>query len=95
MPGTYRTLVHPKDGKSTRYVWPSQSRNSLLTWKVFGRRTDGFPEKLVPGAEGDHAGHLARGGLPYSPFKGSIMPPPEAVAGTYGDPTARRSRSRR
>jgi hypothetical protein len=82
-PAGYHNLVHSGDGKSTRYVWPSQSRNSLLTWKLFGRRTDGFPEKLVPGAEGDHQGHLNRGGLPYSPFQGSIMPPPEAVAGTY------------
>jgi len=79
LPGTYRTLVHSGGSKSTRYLWPSQSRNSLLTWKVFGRRTDGFPEKLVPGAEGDHAHHLTRGGLPYSPFKGPMMPPPDAV----------------
>jgi hypothetical protein len=86
IPATYHTLVHPRDSKSTRYLWPSQSRNSLLAWKVFGRRTDGFPEKMVPGAEGDHGGHLARGGLPYSEFKGSIMPPPEAVAGTYDGP---------
>jgi hypothetical protein len=78
-PGTYRTLVHPKDSKATRYVWPSQSRTSLLTWKVFGRRTDGFPEELVASAKGDYSGHLARGGLPYVAFKGSIMPPPEAV----------------
>jgi hypothetical protein len=87
---TYRTLVHPRDSKSTRYVWPSQSRNSLLTWKLFGRRTDGFPEKLVPGAEGDHAAHLARGGSPYGPFKGGIMPPPGAVAGTYDGPAGRK-----
>jgi hypothetical protein len=87
---TYHTLVHPKDGKSTRYVWPSQSRNSLLTWKVFGRRTDGFPEKMVPGAEGDYQGHLNRGGLPYSAFKGSIMPPLEAVAGTYDGPDGKK-----
>ncbi len=79
VPGTYRTLVHPKDSKATRYVWPSQSRNSLLTWKVFGRRTDGFPEKLIESAKGDFRGHLDRGGIPYEPFKGSIMPPPEAV----------------
>jgi len=78
-PGTYHTLLHPRDSKATRYLWPSQSRNSLLTWKIFGRRTDGFPEKMVKGAEGDHAGHLARGGIPYRAFKGSIMPPPEAV----------------
>jgi hypothetical protein len=41
---------------------------------------------MVPGAEGDHQGHLNRGGIPYAPFKGSIMPPPEAVAGTYEGP---------
>src|SRR5439155_26546417 len=78
-PGTYRTLVHPASAKAARYVWPSQSRNSPLAWKLFGRRTDGFPEKVIPGAERDHASHLARGGDPYRPFKGSIMPPPEAV----------------
>jgi hypothetical protein len=89
-PVAYDTLVHPRDAKSTRYLWPSQSRNSLLTWKVFGRRTDSFPEKLVRGAESDHAGHLARGGLPYSPFKGSIMPPPKAVAGTYVGPDGKK-----
>ncbi len=94
-PVTYRTLVHPKDGKSTRYIWPSQSRNSLLTWKLFGRRTDGFPEKLVPGAEGDHASHLARGGLPYSPFEGSIMPPPEAVTGDHAKVTPLSDEQRR
>jgi hypothetical protein len=79
VPGTYRTLVHPKDSKSRRYVWPSLARNSLLTWKIFGRRTDGFPEKLIESAKGDHTGHLVRGGEPYEPFKGSIMPPPDAV----------------
>lgn len=86
LPGTYRNLVYPKDAKSERYIWPSQSRNSLLTWRLVGRRTDGFPEKLVPGAESDYHGHLARGGQPYRPFKGSIMPPLEAVAGTFANP---------
>jgi mono/diheme cytochrome c family protein len=89
-PATYHTLLHPKDSKSRRYLWPSQSRNSLLTWKLFGRRTDGFPEKLVPGAQGDYQGHLNRGGLPYSPFEGSIMPPPKAVAGTYEGPDGKK-----
>jgi hypothetical protein len=89
-PATYHTLLHPKDSRSTRYLWPSQSRNSLVTWKLFGRRTDGFPEKLVPGAQGDYQGHLNRGGLPYSPFKGSIMPPPEAVAGAYEGPDGKK-----
>ena len=78
-PATYHRLVHSGDAKTTRYIWPSQTRTSLLTWKLFGRRTDGFPEKMVPGAEGDHSGLLARGGQPYAPFKGSVMPPPQAV----------------
>jgi hypothetical protein len=82
----YRALVHPSNPKAKRYLWPSQSRNSLLTWKLFGRRTDGFPEKLVAGAERDYASHLARGGLPFTPFRGSIMPPPKAVTGDYEGP---------
>jgi len=77
-PATYRTLVHSGDRKTRRLVWPSQSRNSPLAWKLFGRRTDGFPEKMVKGAEGDHHGLLARGGDAYAPFKGNVMPPPEA-----------------
>lgn len=82
-PRTYLTLVHPRDSKATRYLWPSQSRNSLLIWKLFGRRLDGFPEKMVPGAEADFQGHLNRGGIPYKEFTGTIMPPPKAVVGDY------------
>ena len=36
-PGTYRTLVHPKNSKATRYVWPSQSRTSLRAWYMATR----------------------------------------------------------
>jgi hypothetical protein len=78
LPGTYSTLLR-SERKKHRYLWPSQSRNSLLAWKLFGRRTDGFPEKVVKGAESDHAGHLVRGGDPYRAFEGTIMPPPKAV----------------
>jgi hypothetical protein len=84
-PATYHRLVQTGDSKTMCYVWPSQSRVSPFARKLFGRRTDGFPEKMVPGAEGDYSGHITRGGQPYAPFKGSIMPPPEAVAGTYLD----------
>ena len=58
----------------TRYVRGFQSRRSLLIWKVFGRRTDGFPEKPRPGQEALHKQLLAAGD-----FSGSVMPPPEAV----------------
>jgi len=88
-PGSYHNLVNPKE-KSKRYIWPSQSRNSPLAWKLFGRRTDGFPEKMIAGAESDHSGHLARGGEPYSAFKGSIMPPKDAVEGNYDGPDGKK-----
>lgn len=82
--------------QGSRYVRKLQSRRSLLIWKVFGRRLDGFsnddhPSESAPGA-GDlvHHGesldiqkHKARQDLD---FAGSIMPPPDAVAGTYVGP---------
>jgi hypothetical protein len=114
VPGTYyrlasdpRTLFgHKPVGRSgwgeglrkSRYVWAFQSRRSLLIWKVFGGRLDGFsnddhPMEAVPG---DPSTLQVKG----QPFKltpasrshpdvgytGSIMPPPEAVAGTYSGP---------
>src|ERR1700747_219756 len=53
----------------------------MLTWKVYGRRTDGLPGKPLPGREQEHKKVLEAG-----EYKGSVMPPPEAVAGTYEDP---------
>src|SRR5262249_47043473 len=49
-PVTYSTLLRAKDRRSEPYVWPFRSRNSLLTWKLFGRRVDGFPESPEKGA---------------------------------------------
>jgi hypothetical protein len=86
----YKRESYPLGGKSPRYIWPMQSRTSPLTWRLFGRRTDGFPAKMVAGAEADHQGLLNRGGEPYRPFKGSIMPPPDAVAGTYVGPDGKK-----
>jgi hypothetical protein len=75
-----------------------QSRRSLLIWKVFGQRTDGwtnddFPTETVPGDPRtlqfkgqpipNSAANRNRADLD---FTGSIMPPPEAVAGTYTGP---------
>jgi hypothetical protein len=74
VPATYNTLAGNYLG-ITRYVRGLQARRSLLVWKVFGRRTDGFPAKALPGREEDHKRVLAQGD-----FTGSAMPPPEAVA---------------
>lgn len=72
----------------SRYVRMFQSRRSLLIWKIFGRRLDGwknddFALVKVPGDPSTlqykgkpFHGDLRQVGLAYS---GSVMPPPEAV----------------
>jgi hypothetical protein len=117
VPGTYYRLAsdpkglfgHKLPGQSgwgegmrkSRYVWAFQSRRSLLIWKIFGARLDGFsnddhPMEAVPG----NPSTLQLKGQPFKPgpenrqradvgFTGGIMPPPEAVAGTYVGPDGR------
>src|SRR5437773_2748203 len=74
-----------------------QSRRSLLIWKIYGRRLDGFSDddfvhETVPGDPTS----LQLKGKPVADtpqnrersetaFTGSIMPPPEAIQGTYED----------
>jgi hypothetical protein len=118
VPGTYYRLAsdprglfgHKLPGQSgwgegvrkSRYVWAFQSRRSLLIWKIFGARLDGFsnddhPMEAVPGDPST----LQLRGRPYSPgpqnrlhpdvgYTGGIMPPPAAVAGTYVGPDGRK-----
>ncbi len=73
LPATYMTLAGNYLGV-TKYVRGFQSRRSLLVWKIFGRRLDGFPAKPLKGREGIHKQLLAAGA-----FTGSAMPPPQAV----------------
>src|SRR5262249_39593557 len=64
----------------SRYVRAFQSRRSLLTWKVFGQRLDGWtnadhPTESVPG----NAATLPPGADPSAAdldYTGDIMPPP-------------------
>jgi Hydrazine synthase alpha subunit middle domain len=89
-------------GRGSRYVWPLQSRRSLLTWKIFGRRTDGFsnddfPIETVPGDpdslrwKGQPVANTPRNRKrSIVGYTGSIMPPPEAVAGAYVGPDGSR-----
>jgi hypothetical protein len=72
VPATYNTLAGNYLGV-TRYVHGFQSRRSLLVWKLFGRRLDGFPEAPVKGYEPHHKS------LEGEVFKGSVMPPTDAV----------------
>ena len=90
----HKPVIHNGQWRQTnasRYVRMFQSRRSLLTWKVFGKRTDGwtnddFPTEKVPG----DASTLQWKGQPIAntsqnrnradlDFTGSVMPPPEAV----------------
>jgi hypothetical protein len=70
--------------RASPYVWMFQSRRSLLVWKILGRRTDGLPDKPLPGHESQHQAARA------IDFTGSIMPPPKAVEGTYEGPDGRK-----
>jgi hypothetical protein len=90
------------DLSASRYIRLMQSRRSLLIWKVFGKRLDGwhnddFPHEAIPG---DPTSLVQNGKpVPDSPqireraqvaYTGGIMPPPEAVAGTYVAPDGRK-----
>jgi hypothetical protein len=79
-----------------------QSRRSLLIWKVFGRRLDGwdnddFPHETTAGdlaslrSHGQPAPDTPRNReLSQVGYTGSVMPPPEAVEGTYVGPDGKR-----
>lgn len=90
----HKPVIHNGTWRQTnasRYVRKFQSRRSLLTWKIFGRRLDGwtnddFPTARVPG----DANTLELRGEPIPntqrnrdrsdlDFRGDRMPPPAAV----------------
>jgi hypothetical protein len=96
LPGDYKRLAddtdadwgHPpvinngtwRQTNASRYVRAFQSRRSLLTWKIFGQRLDGWsnadhPTETVPGnpATLPPGTNLSAVDLDYT---GTIMPPP-------------------
>jgi hypothetical protein len=85
----------PVYGSASRYVRMMQSRGSLLVWKIFGERLDGWQNDDLPyeAVPGDPKSLRYKGQpVPDTPryreishvaLTGTIMPPPEAVkAGT-------------
>jgi hypothetical protein len=105
-PGTYYRLALDEGAKfghkppagwdswgspnASRYVRKFQARRSLLVWKVFGERLDGFsnddhPSEAKPGerdtlVQKGQKVDLQRNRSRYDlDFVGSVMPPPEAV----------------
>ncbi len=87
--------AHPQ---ASRYVRLFQSRRSLLAWKIFGKRLDGwsnedFATETTPGDP--HSLRYQGKSFANRPqdrrlvnlaYSGSIMPPPAAVAGSYKGP---------
>lgn len=75
--------------QASRYIRKLQARRSLLTWKLFGRRLDGFSNDDHPSESKPGAGDLVHRGEAVDvaklkpkadiDFHGSIMPPPDAV----------------
>jgi hypothetical protein len=117
VPGTYARLAADRTGRwghkplnrhgwtdlaASRYVRMMQSRRSLLIWKVFGRRLDGWdnddlPYEAVPGDPRSlrHKGRPApdtpqNREIAHVGYTGGVMPPPEAVAGTYVGPDGKK-----
>jgi hypothetical protein len=103
-PGTYYRLALDDSAKfghkpvgwdswgamqASRYIRKMQSRRSLLTWKIFGKRLDGFSNDDHPSESEPGKGDLVFKGkqVDVQKFKhmqdidfiGSIMPPPDAV----------------
>ncbi len=91
----HKPVIHNGTWRQTnasRYIRKFQSRRSLLIWKVYGQRLDGwsnddFPTARTPGdpntlklagqpIENTHA-NRDRSDLDY---RGQVMPPPQAVA---------------
>jgi hypothetical protein len=90
---------------ASRYICKMQSRRSLLIWKVYGRRLDGWTNEEVPSEE-VNPGDAKFASLNWNKeplpeykhhllkgdidYQGSAMPPPEAVAGTYEGPDGKK-----
>jgi hypothetical protein len=113
LPGTYMRLAADTKGEyghkplhrhgwtdlsASRYVRMLQARRSLLIWKLYGERLDGWDNEDLPyeAIPGDPKS-LRRHGKPVADtpqnrelshiaYTGGVMPPPEAVAGTYVGP---------
>lgn len=91
----YRPIGYDSWGypNASRYIRKMQSRRSLLVWKIFGKRLDGFSNDDHPSEPEPGTGYFAHKGerVPTDKnrhrydldFLGESMPPPDAVAGKY------------
>ena len=111
LPGTYVRLALDEKAKfghkpvgytswgypnASRYIRKLQSRRSLLTWKIFGERLDGFSNDDHPSEPVSGAGHFEYQGKRVETdwaksrydidYIGKQMPPLAAIEGTFKGP---------
>jgi hypothetical protein len=114
-PGTYVRLAFDERAKfgikpvgydswgypnASRYIRKLQARRSLLAWKIFGKRLDGFSNDDHPSETEPGSGMFSHRGQPVDIAKnrsrydldyvGQQMPPADAVAGTYVGPDGKK-----
>ena len=90
-PPTYDSWGYPN---ASRYIRKMQSRRSLLVWKLYGQRLDGFKNEDHPSEPEPGAGYLMHKGEKFEKqrhyfdidYTGSQMPPKAAIEGTYKGP---------
>src|SRR5262249_47176290 len=90
LPRNYPRLV--------QYSWAFQSRRTPLIWKLHGKRFARFRNEEIPSPPLDYNSeqnvlkwcHQGKNKMYDVDFLGSVMPPPEAVAGTYKGPDGKR-----
>jgi hypothetical protein len=75
---------------ASRYIAKLRSRESRLIWKIFGKRMDGLTDDDFPGNEVRHDSEQYAHRKQFWAYRGGIMPPPEAVAGTAVGPDGRK-----
>lgn len=86
-PVGYNSWGYPQ---ASRYIRQLQARRSLLVWKIFGKRLDGFLNDDHPSETKPGSGELQLAGKPVDieknksrldiDYTGSQMPPPDAVS---------------
>jgi hypothetical protein len=100
----HKPIGYPSWGypNASRYIRKFQARRSLLVWKIFGERLDGFDNDVHPSETEPGSGVFTWKGEVVDTqksrakydldFLGTSMPPPKAVAGTYKGPNGERIR---
>jgi hypothetical protein len=97
----HKPIGYPSWGypNASRYIRKLQSRRSLLTWKIYGKRLDGFSNDDHPSEPKPGIGHFEHRGKRVDTshararydldYLGAAMPPPDAIRGAFKGPDSK------